>query len=81
MKKKYVLRPGRIHGQDGQTHNIGADDLVGLYRVNHSECVILHNDDPYFDKEFCIYVASGYIFLHPRSDENYSWLQNRLENY
>ncbi len=75
-----MLRPGHIQGEDGQMYTIGANDLVNLYRVNQCECVVLHNNDPLFDREFGNYLASGYIFLHPRSDKNYSWLQDSLES-
>ena len=80
MKKKYVLRPGRIQGKDEQLFEVNADTLANLYQVNHCECQVLHNNDSNFYKKFCAYVMSGYIFLYPRSDKNYSWLQDKLES-
>ena len=81
MRKKYVVRPGMILGTDGEMHQYNAETLVDLYHVSLNECVVLQNNDPEFMEKYCTYVSKGYIFLHPRSDEDYSWLhKQKLES-
>ena len=71
----YIIRPGLIRGADGFSYEYDATQLIELYQVQGAKCVELHNDDPKFEVKFCRYVSEGHIFLYPRSDGNYSWIQ------
>ena len=74
MSIKYVIRPGFINGTYSHMRHFDADTLMELYQVQRDECVILHDSDPRFKTIYTQYASKGYIFLYPRSDGNYSWL-------
>lgn len=76
---KYVIRPGFSDGSNGHRVYHDAYRLIELYDVLSSECVELYNDDQNFYSKFCQYISYGYIFLHPRTDNNYSWF-NKHKN-
>ena len=45
-KLKYIIRPGTMVSRtDGDVHFISAEQLIALYQVNPSECVIVDRDD------------------------------------
>lgn len=75
MTIKYVIRPGKIQDHNANQLKFDAEALIQAYRVPREECVVLFNDDPSFEAKYCLYASRGYIFLYPRSDENYSWLE------
>ena len=75
MTIKYVIRPGKIQDHNAIQLEFDADALIQLYKVPREACVILINDDPAFEAKYCLYASRGYIFLYPRSDDNYAWLQ------
>ena len=75
MTIKYVIRPGTVQGSNGRCITCDAPALMKLYQVKPNECIILNNSDSNFEAKYSNYVSRRYIFLYPRSDENYSWLQ------
>ena len=75
MTIKYVLRPGYTYSLDGCSHWIDADRLIELYDVAANECVVLETQDPKFNAKLYRFISKGYIFLYPRSDENYRWIK------
>ena len=75
MTIKYVIRPGTVQSSKGRCITCNAKTLMQLYQVYSHECIVLDNSDPSFEEKFSHYVSRGYIFLYPRSDENYKWLK------
>lgn len=67
---KYVVYPGYIRSKtDGDTHFIGGDTLIQLYKLPPNECLI-HYDlmNPPRRSSFCEKLIS----LYPRYDGNYT---------
>lgn len=44
--KRYAVVPGRIPGNNGDVHYIGAQQLMRLYGVKPEECVVLSEHMP-----------------------------------
>lgn len=64
--KKYVVYPGEVRSLiDGDKHFINAAQLIMLYKVAYSECVIAPRDLRGW------VVPVGLISLYPRSDGKY----------
>ena len=76
MTIKYVIRPGKIQDHNAIQYKFDAEALIQAYKVPREECVVLFNDDPSFEAKYCLYASRGYIFLYPRSDGDYGWLQH-----
>lgn len=66
--KKYVVEPDFLKSlTDGESHYVSAQQLMKLYGVDRSECVITHKDD-------CNTIGmdlKGFTWLRPRRDGNY----------
>lgn len=66
--KRYMVHPGYVRSlRDGDVHYVGFSQLVGLYRVEPSECVDAsrpQNQRGFNEEEF--------IHLYPRLDGDYS---------
>lgn len=66
---RYVLHPGYvISATDGDEHFIGAAQLMSLYRVPKSECII----DDTSARLGGLGYSSDLIHLYPRFDGNYA---------
>lgn len=72
MTIKFVVCPGYLNSLKDKNRIIGPKKLMRLYGVQSNECVILKKSDPKYEHKYIKYVSEGYIFLHPRSDGNYS---------
>ena len=58
---KYVVVPGFLRSKsDGQRHDISAQSLMHLYKVDRDECLIKYNDERDWGKDF-----SNLIHLYP----------------
>lgn len=73
---KYVVRPGYLDQPNGNRIYLDSATLIELYNVSLNECIELHNNDKNFHAKFCRYINYRYIFLYPRTDNNYSWYKN-----
>ena len=79
MHKKYLVLPGEIKSiSDGQRHYVTAGELMRLYRVPRSECVVLdEREQPRMERHYRHLIAlfpryhyEDYeAFLRPPSDE------------
>lgn len=68
MNEKYLVIPGNVLSKsDGDEHFISAQQLMELYGVNPSECIVI--DSPH--KALSI-LDNDYIVLRPRYDGNYN---------
>lgn len=62
---RYVIHPGHVYSKnDGQLHYINGRQLMRLYGVNPSECVIA-------SAQYGWCAPSGCTHLRPRNDGNY----------
>lgn len=67
-KKKYAVHPDRIVSKtDGQMHFISAYQLMKLYGVQPTECVVCSDKHPNMGIH-----NNDYIHLTPRHDGDYS---------
>jgi len=67
MDKKYIIHPGWVYSiTDGERHYITAYQLMNLYHVQPSECIIDR------DEQSTIGLRGKFIHLHPRGDGDYS---------
>jgi hypothetical protein len=65
--KKYIIYPGYVESKnDNEMHHIDADKLIELYRIKHSECIIIRNEK---DKNGI--MESNFIQLFPLRNGNY----------
>lgn len=62
--KKFVVCPGHVWSEDGDTHFINYRQLIKLYNVNHSDCVLFKYSKPK--------NQDGLIYLKPKSNGDYS---------
>ena len=47
MKIKYVIHPGEVKSKtDGDFHHISAEQLMELYKVDPSECIVAGKNPP-----------------------------------
>jgi len=70
MRHKYAVFPGLVQSSyDGQIHQISAEALMRLYKVNPSDCFIV-------TKQAKMTVEKSWldslIHLHPRFDGDYT---------
>lgn len=65
--KKYVVYPGFVQSRhDGDVHYITARQLMHLYGVRLSDCVVAQSDTDLLGRDF-----TGLIPLRPRYDGDY----------
>lgn len=63
--KKYVVWPGHVRSEnDRDIHHIGYDDLIKLYGLAPSECILGNHDYP-------SHLYENLIPLRPRSKGDY----------
>mgnify|MGYP003482363238 CR=1 FL=1 len=63
MSRHFLVCPGEVVSRfDGQVHYIGSRQLMNLYNVNQSECVV--------DTPIC--RTEGLLHLEPNFDGDYS---------
>lgn len=66
---KYVVWPGYVTSRsDGDRHYISASQLMCLYDVHSSECIIVHGPEDYYKLRG---INRALINLVPRPDGNY----------
>lgn len=70
--KKYLIVPGNVVSKsDGQRHFVSAVQLMLLYKVKLSECIVLSGRIEYGFKRLTG-TYQDLMVLTPRSDGNYS---------
>lgn len=75
--KRYVVIPGFISSKnDGDRHYVGARQLMNLYGVEPSECLIFSYNRKGISLEWL--RSRGLVELSPRYDGDYS-LQEAIE--
>lgn len=70
---RYVLCPGPVRSRvDGQEHHVGAAELVQLYRVNPSACLVMPSGPGGLRAWALGCIERGeLVALHPRPDGDY----------
>lgn len=67
MSKKYAVHPEKVKSKtDGQFHFISAHQLMKLFKVDPTDCVVCHRFHPVMGIK-----NSDYIHLSPQYDGNY----------
>uniref|UniRef100_A0A6H1ZK90 Uncharacterized protein n=1 Tax=viral metagenome TaxID=1070528 RepID=A0A6H1ZK90_9ZZZZ len=67
--KKYIVYPITITSRsDNDRHYITAGQLIELYKVKASECIVVRNEQD----ERCIKNTHKFIALYPRYNGDYS---------
>jgi hypothetical protein len=72
--KKYLICPGMVTSKrDGDKHYITADQLIRLYKVNPSECVVMpKNNKGYRPDDELIVLSPDYSgqYIIPQKNKN-----------
>ena len=64
---KYTIHPGIVYSQnDNGRHYISVDELIRLYHVKRSECIIIMGARKFFELE------KDLIHLYPKNDGDYT---------
>lgn len=72
MQKRYACFGGHVTSRhDGDWHYISAHRVCQLYRVPPAECIFIDENTPSPPAS----ALTGLIALHPRSDGDYTALQ------
>lgn len=68
--RKYIVHPGPVYSKnDFDRHHISAGQLMRLYGVSVSECLVCAHCQG--RKMLPCVRDAGYVHLYPRSDGNY----------
>ena len=71
--KKYAVYPGKVFSQtDGDEHFISAQQLMRLYGVHRSECVIVNTHRPGYTSTSDSRATEDLIALFPQYDGDYN---------
>jgi len=78
MEKKYALHGGYVRSKiDGDEHYVSARQLVGLYELRMSECLVVEDER---GSEPRLAWPQGLAHLYPRYDGNYGRPKNIIVN-
>jgi len=70
MSKKYAIHPGQVQSKsDGEIHFISAYQLMDLYGLARSECVIWDTRKP---SSYAGLDPDDYVHLYPIYDGDYN---------
>lgn len=74
---KYAIYPGYAQSKnDGDIHYIGVAQLVKLYQVHISECIIIDSSRPETYEGWTDEFLKSLIHLRPRYDGRYPIFRN-----